>query len=172
PRAPMPPRRRAGRDRGPGRSSPARAPRTPSARCVPRTARDPPDAPSAPAAATRTRPPPPALPRSSRPPFALAADHDPLVHQPLRLQLEPRQRTGLRQPHTEPQPLVRLGQCPPQPLADRVRVTVRYLHEDLDLVADPFLRVQVDLELVDLRVLADHGLHGARVHIRPPNELH
>src|SRR5436190_10012826 len=65
------------------------------------------------------------------------------------------------------------GQLPAQVTEYAVRVAPgRYLHQDLDLVADALLRVQMDLELVDLGELAHDGLDRPRVDVRPPHQLH
>src|SRR5438552_18634419 len=109
-----------------------------------------------------------------RPPLALGPDHDPVVDQPLRLQLEPGQRPVLDPPDAEPKGFVRVGELLRKPTAQRFGVDLcgRDLDQDLDLVAPGLLREQVDLELVDLRVLANDRLYRPRIDVRPAHELH
>ena len=74
----------------------------------------------------------------------------------------------------ETQPLVRLGKRLAELRDDPVGVggRVGHLDQDLDLVAYPVRRVEMDLELVDLVVFADDGLDRTGVDVRPSYETH
>src|SRR5437762_2077918 len=109
------------------------------------------------------------------PRFAGGADHDPIVLQAFRLELEPRQAAVLNLLDPEAQPLVGLRQRRGELAQDAIgvdAVAIRNLDQHLDLVLAAVGGVEVDAELVDLLELANDRFDSARVDVRTPHQLH